>query len=138
MLCTNNHYGIDVIYNVFRNHSNNLPIRTSLLSTLSRDSLYLSTFESLQGCPSRRLRRSSSLESPKRFGNHREGKLKSYYRSFVMRFICITYLEGLQYLVVLVLVYFLRFVEVFRAEFLLLLLKVLVVRGLTKMLIPCE
>jgi hypothetical protein len=47
-------------------------------------------------------------ESLKRFGNHGEGKLKSYYRIFVIRFICIIYLKGLQYLIVLTLVYILR------------------------------
>jgi hypothetical protein len=37
------------------------------------------------------------IESLKQFGNHRSGKLESYYRVFVIRIICITYLEGLQY-----------------------------------------
>jgi hypothetical protein len=66
------------------------------------------------------------------FGNHREGKLKSSYRVFLIRFMCIMYLKGLQYFIVFVLVYILRYVGVARAYFLLLLLKVLVVRGLNK------
>jgi hypothetical protein len=56
-------------------------------------------------------------ESPKRFGNHRKGKLKSYHRIFVIRFICITYLEGLQCLIVFISVYILQCVGVIRAEF---------------------
>jgi hypothetical protein len=66
------------------------------------------------------------------FGNHREGKLKSYYRVFVIRLICIMYLEGLQYFIILILVYILQCVGVVRAEVLFLLLKVFVVRGLNK------
>jgi hypothetical protein len=71
-------------------------------------------------------------ESPKRFGNHREEKLKSYYREFVIRFIYIIYLECLQYFTILILEYILRCVGVVGADFLLLSMKVLVVRGLTK------